>query len=273
MPTLHANGVDLFYELSGDGRDPLVLVHGSWVDHTTFDAVRPVLDHGFRLLTYDRRGHGRSERPPGPRTIEEDVADLAALLEGLDLHPVHVAGSSRGGSVAVHLAARRPDLVRSLISHEAPLTQLAARPDPELDRALAAMGDVTERVLAGDARGAARTFVDAVALGPGGWDRLAPAVQESLVANAASWPSEYFDAAATGVDAPRLAEFDPPVLLTCGANSPRFFQQISERLAALLPNAELRVLPGTGHVPHLTHPALYAGTLVQFCLERSVPSS
>lgn len=273
MPSIEANGVELYYELTGAGGDPLVLVHGSWVDHSTFDVVRPVLSHGFHLLTYDRRGYGRSERPSGTRSIEDDARDLAALMEALDLYPAHVAGSSRGGSVAIRLAEQRPELVRSLVSHEAPLIALADRPDPELDRALAAMGEVTARVLAGDARGAARRFVDAVALGPGGWDRLAPSAQEGLIANASAWPDEYFDEGATQVDRARLAEFDPPVLLTRGALSPSFFRPISEHLAELLPNAEVKVLPGTGHVPHLTHPTLFTGTLVQFCLERSVPSA
>jgi pimeloyl-ACP methyl ester carboxylesterase len=273
VPTVQVNGVELYYELTGEGGDPLVLVHGSWVDHTTFDLVRPILSQGFRVLAYDRRGHGRSERRPGRRTIADDVADLAALLEHLDLFPIHVAGSSLGGSVAIHLAATRPDLFRSLLSHEAPLTGLVDRPEAQLERALEAMAEVTRKVLEGDARGAARTFVDAVALGDGAWDRLAPGVQENLVANAPSWPDEYYDRSAVTVDPAALAEFYSPVLLTTGANSPAFFQRLSERLAGQFPNAELRVLPGTGHVPHLTHPALYAGTLVQFCLERSVPST
>ena len=272
-PPSTSTGSICSYELTGSGGDPLVLVHGSWVDHTTFALVEPTLSHGFRLLTSDRRGHGRSERPKGRRTIDDDVSDLAGLLEGLDLYPAHVAGSSRGGPVAIHLATDRPDLLRSLISHEAPLIGLADRPDPELDRALEAMGEVTTRVVDGDARGAARTFVDAVALGPGAWERLSPSVQEGLVANAGSSPDEYFDEASTVVDATKLSEFDPPALLTYGQDSPTFSRRLSERLASILPNAELRSLPGTGHVPHLTHPQLYTGTLVQFCLERSVPSA
>ncbi len=273
MPIVRVNGVDLYYELAGAGADPLVLVHGSWVDHSTFDLVRPVLSHGFRVLVYDRRGHGHSERSRTPRTITDDVADLEGLLEALDLYPAHVAGSSLGGSVAIRLAGHRPDLLRSLTSHEAPLVGLLDRSDPELAKALEAMAVVTAQVLEGNARGAARTFVDAVALGPGAWDRLAPVVQENLVANASSWPDEYHDRSAATVDPGKLADFYGPVLLTDGANTPRFFHRLSEQLAGMFSNSEVRVLPGTGHVPHLTHPLLYTGTLVQFCLERSVPSS
>ena len=62
MPKAQANGVRLYYELHGSG-DPLALVHGSWVDATTWALVLDDLAKSFRVLVYDRRGHSRSERP------------------------------------------------------------------------------------------------------------------------------------------------------------------------------------------------------------------
>jgi pimeloyl-ACP methyl ester carboxylesterase len=72
------NGVKLYWELSGQTGDPLVLVHGSWGDHYGWDQIVPALARSFRVLTYDRRGHGQSERLAGQGHISEDVADLAA---------------------------------------------------------------------------------------------------------------------------------------------------------------------------------------------------
>ena len=66
MATAHVNGVRLFYELSGSGTVPLVLVHGSWDSHDDWDLVVPRLTDSFRVFTYDRRGHSQSERRPGP---------------------------------------------------------------------------------------------------------------------------------------------------------------------------------------------------------------
>ena len=97
----------LFYELSGSG-DPLVLVHGSWVDHKDWQLVVPSLTKSFRVLTYDRRGHSLSERLLGPGSRREDEEDLAALIEALDLAPARVAAHSFGASIALGLAARRP---------------------------------------------------------------------------------------------------------------------------------------------------------------------
>lgn len=60
MPTTIANGVRLFYELTGDAGPPLVLVHGSWGNHISWDFVVPALAQRFRVVVYDRRGHGQS---------------------------------------------------------------------------------------------------------------------------------------------------------------------------------------------------------------------
>jgi hypothetical protein len=84
MPTARVNDVEPYYELTGSG-EPLVLVHGSWGDHAAWRSVVPALTEAFELLTYDRRGHSRSERPSGPGNIHEDVTDLAALIEHLSL--------------------------------------------------------------------------------------------------------------------------------------------------------------------------------------------
>jgi pimeloyl-ACP methyl ester carboxylesterase len=60
MATAKVNGVRLFYELSGTGAVPIVLVHGSWDSHHDWDLVVPRLTDAFRILAYDRRGHSQS---------------------------------------------------------------------------------------------------------------------------------------------------------------------------------------------------------------------
>jgi pimeloyl-ACP methyl ester carboxylesterase len=122
------NGIELYWELSGQAGDPLVLVHGSWGDHGGWDRIVPTLARSFRVLTYDRRGHSRSERPTAQGSVREDVADLRALIEHLGLAPAHILGNSFGGSIVLRLAAERPDLFRSLLVHEPPLFGLLDDP-------------------------------------------------------------------------------------------------------------------------------------------------
>ena len=84
---IRVGGVRIAYADTGGTGTPLVLVHGSWGSHHNWDAVVPGLAERFRVVSYDRRGHSESERPPGPGHFSEDVADLAALIEQLGLAP------------------------------------------------------------------------------------------------------------------------------------------------------------------------------------------
>src|SRR5438105_15556737 len=101
MPFATINGVRIRHEDSGTPGPPLLLVHGSWGSHHNWDLVAPRLAESFRVVTYDRRGHSESERPPGQGSIHEDVADLVALIEHLDLAPACVAGSSWGAIITL----------------------------------------------------------------------------------------------------------------------------------------------------------------------------
>lgn len=98
MPTAHVNGIQIHWQIDGAAGHPIVLVHGSWGDHQNWTPVVPALSRSFRVLTYDRRGHSKSERPPGQGSVREDSADLAALLEHLRHSPAHVIGNSFGAS-------------------------------------------------------------------------------------------------------------------------------------------------------------------------------
>jgi pimeloyl-ACP methyl ester carboxylesterase len=156
----------------------------------------PGLADSFRVLTYDRRGHSESERLTRQGSILEDVADLAALIEHLNLWPAWVAGNSFGGTIALRLAGERPDLFRGLISHEPPLFLLLSG-DPavapmlsEVSRRFAA---VAERIACGDHAGAAKLFVESVALGPGSWPQVPPQLQSIFIENAPTFLDEVND--------------------------------------------------------------------------------
>ncbi len=216
MPTATANGVRLFYALTGDAGPPLVLVHGSWLDHTAWDFVVPALARRFRDLAYDRRGHGRSERPAAQGSAEEDATDLTGLLEELGLAPAHVVGNSFGASVALRLAIRRPDLVRSVIVHEPPLLDLPLD-DPADARAAGAVkeqlaGAVAARLAAGDAEGGARENFVAIAAPPGTWEGFPPDLRRTFVDNAPTFLDEIRDPEAYTLDLGALAAFRGPAL-------------------------------------------------------------
>lgn len=261
------NDVELYYELTGESGDPLVLVHGSWVDHHDWDAVVPLLADSHRVLTYDRRGHSRSERLSGGDSIHDDVADLAALIEGLDLAPAHVVGNSLGGSIALRLAMERPSLIRSLSAHEPPLLRLLAD-DPQ-GQAMLGMIDgqfaEIERLLAaGKMEEGSRRFAEGVIFGEGAWEHLPPPLRETIVFNAPTFLDELHDPEAFAIDLDRLRGFSRPALLTSGGGSPPFLPPIVQRVAGALPRSEQTIFPQAGHIPHVNQPESYASTVTAF---------
>ena len=271
MPIVEARGTELFVERRGDAGDPLVLVHGSWVDHRTWNLILPKLARTFSVIVYDRRGHGRSAARSGPFHLEDDVTDLVALLETLNDYPAHVVGLSLGGSIGLRLAEKRPDLLRSLVVHEPPLYSLLGERSTERDAIMAEAAAVAARLARGDRRGAAQEFVDALAAEEGAWDRLGSAGQDLLLAHAERWLEEYRTPDTFRIDPAGLADFYAPTLLTNGALGRPIYAEILDRLAEALPNAIRQRIPGVGHLPHLTDPDQFVGVLLSFCAERQVP--
>jgi pimeloyl-ACP methyl ester carboxylesterase len=273
MPTRSVNGIQIYWEINGDVGAPMVLVHGSWGDHGNWASVVPALSRRFRVLTYDRRGHSRSERPAGHGSVREDVADLAAVLETLQHAPAHVAGNSFGASIVLRLAAERPELFRSLIVHEPPLFGLL-KEDPAARPALAAVQEriatVVSLLTAGDATEGARQFVDTIAFGPDTWAQFPDQVRETFVFNAPTWLDEVQDPEALEFDLAGLRRFGAPALLTVGDQSAPFFPPVVNRVAAAMPKARTLTLAGAGHVPHLSHPAEYVELVMKFIEECAV---
>jgi pimeloyl-ACP methyl ester carboxylesterase len=261
VPEAEVNGVGLYYELEGSG-EPLALVHGSWGDATSWRFVVPGLAERFRVLTYDRRGHSRSDPAPAtPGSIDEDGDDLAALLEALDLAPAHVATNSWGGNIALRLATRRADVFRSLSCHEPPVWSLLegdAESQELLQRGARSFEEVGRRIAAGDHEGGARHFVEEVAFGPGAWEHELPAEMRAVfVRNAPTYLDELQDPNQLNVDPEALARLEIPVRLTEGTESPPVFPRVIDRLATLIPRVTREIIDGAAHVPHLSNPQRY----------------
>ena len=117
MPYLTLPGVDLYYEDTGGPGTPVVFLHAltgtadSWVYQVpAFTAA------GYRCITYDRRGWGRSKATDPELHPETASDDLHALLESLSLAPVHLVSTAAGGLIALDYALAHPERVRSLVA-------------------------------------------------------------------------------------------------------------------------------------------------------------
>ncbi len=243
----------------------MVLVHGSWTDHSDWNPVVKGLSQSFRVITYDRRGHSGSQRVSTQGSFEEDAKDIADLISRLGLAPAHFVGSSAGSTVALKLAANQPTSVRSLIVHEPPLWGLL-KDDPSqvpLMRRADIVGEVAKVLEGGDMQGGARLFAEFVA-GPGAWDRFPPHVRDTLTTNAATFLDESKDPLAFTVDLAKLSGFKKPTLLTYGGKSPATFKPVIEKLANTIPGSKIFVFDEAGHMPHISHPDKFVATVTAF---------
>jgi pimeloyl-ACP methyl ester carboxylesterase len=271
MPIAEVNEVQLHYERSGAG-EPLVLVHGSWVDCRVWDGVVPLLSRCFEVVAYDRRGHSRSSCPPGQGSVRDDVDDLAALIDFLALRPAHVAGVSWGGSIALRLVAAWPDLLRSVTVHEPPLFDLLhaeALDLPELTELRVRLATVAARLESRDLEGAARLYFDQVAETPGGWAGIDRGRRSTLLSNALTYLDQCRDPDALDIELEDLTAFGGPALVTHGDRRPPLFKRIVEMVVAVMPGARSEAIPGAAHDPQVTHPGTYAQMIEDFAGPRA----
>ncbi len=110
------DGTELAYEIRGRVQNsaPIVLIHSLAMDLTFWNAVTPLLADQTAVLVYDCRGHGRSDKPPGPYRVEGFADDLADLLDHVGWRSAIVAGASMGGCVTLAFAAAYPQRAAGL---------------------------------------------------------------------------------------------------------------------------------------------------------------
>jgi pimeloyl-ACP methyl ester carboxylesterase len=114
VPKLRIEDIELYYEVHGQG-EPVLLIHGLGSSARDWELQVPAFAERYQVVAFDVRGHGQSDKPPGPYSVPLFAHDAAALVRALDIAPAHVVGISMGGMIAFQLAVDEPDLVRSLV--------------------------------------------------------------------------------------------------------------------------------------------------------------
>lgn len=235
---VQANGIRMHYQRiapTGPGHDEtVVFIHGMGTDslasfHLTLAA--PAAAAGASVLTYDLRGHGRSDRPDTGYTLDIFVEDLAALLAELSItRPVHLVGNSFGGTIAFAFAQRFPDQVATITAIEAepPTEHWAGKMDDILARAVEFLADEANYIWIREHFSAHQ-------------ERLSRMAAQRVLST--SVPQEV----TTGrlMTEQDIAELRCPVLILLGSEG--YQADGLEHLSALLPDAELVVFEGQGH--------------------------
>jgi pimeloyl-ACP methyl ester carboxylesterase len=139
--TLKVPGANLYYEVTGTG-PVLLCISGGPTDAGVFTDLARRLADRYTVVSYDQRGHSRSTLDGDPEDVPVAVHadDAAALLSSLSDEPTNVYGSSGGGTIGLELVTRHPELVRTLVAHEAPVMELL----PDADHWRALFVDISE---------------------------------------------------------------------------------------------------------------------------------
>jgi pimeloyl-ACP methyl ester carboxylesterase len=176
VPKVKVNGAELYYEISGSG--PYVLqVPGAVSGHEGYAAVTPGMAEHFKVIDFDPRGYGLSDRPKQHYSFGGWAADMAGLLDALAVERAHIHGGSMGGSLAIYYAAHYPNRVdRLVVSGSSAKSDHMAKYQYEVWKALARAYGTGSRELAFDQcnKAVSRQYLD----GPNGGEDLVKAVME-----------------------------------------------------------------------------------------------
>lgn len=248
-------GVELYYKEAGAGT-PLLLIPGGSGDADSWFGSFERLAQRHRVIAYDRRGHTRSSGSPSS-DLHQHAEDAAALLTQLRAAPATVVGWSIGGVLALDLAMGHPELVRSLVLIEPPLH---AKSDFDLGFVLTFARVMLLRRIRGDraAAEAFKRFVDR-----GSWNRLPAGAREAMLKNSPALMADLDAGTGEYLTPAMLQGVTCPVLLLYGTDSPPVLHRPIQRLSAWLPDAEVQVVTGAGHLMQFDQPDQFESAVLR----------
>jgi pimeloyl-ACP methyl ester carboxylesterase len=256
--TVRTNEVEVAYERVGEG-PPLVFVHGAACDGRLWRPQAAVLADELTVVAWDEPGAGRSSDVPEGFGLADYADCLASVIDDLALGPAHVAGISWGGTVALELYRRRPELVATLILVDTYAGWKGSLPEEEVQarvegvrHLLEAPADEFDPVLPGLFAGgppvAFRSLLEEIA---------ADVRPESL--------RTQISVMAEADQTDLLPGIAVPTLLIWGERDARSPLRVARQFQRSIPGAELVVIPDCGHVSNLERPELFTEAVRTFC--------
>lgn len=249
---------ELNYELGGgsDGAPVIVFTGSLGTDLTMWRPQSDRLNQHFRTLRYEIRGHGRSEVPPGPYSIDDLGSDLVALLDRLEIERAFLCGLSIGGMISMWVAAHAPERVERLV-----LCCTSAQlgpPEGWRERAATVRADGVEAV------------ADAV-LGrwfTPGFGAEHPEVIERMRGQLTATPREGYAGCCEAIEkmdlTAELPSIQAPALVLAGEDDPATPPEHGRRIAELIPDARFEVISPAAHLATVERPDLTTAMILRF---------
>jgi 3-oxoadipate enol-lactonase len=248
------------YVVDGDReKPPLVFCNSLGTDLRIWDAVVPRLAEHFRIIRYDKKGHGLSDVPEPPYSLDDLTEDLIGLLDALGVSQAVICGISVGGMIAQRLALMRPARVRSLVLCDtaARIGSFASWEERMMavrDRGLQSwVGPSMERWFTGEFRQSRPNDVRGYAN-----MLLRTPLQGYLGTCCALRDADLTE------EAPRVNQ---PTLILCGAHDIATPPELGQELARRIPPAEFSLIERAAHLPCIEQPQAVIGRMIQFFKE------
>lgn len=258
MEVVRVGGLDIAYERAGDGL-PLVFVHGAAEDHRIWRPQLAGLADEFTVVAWDEPGAGRSSDVPPGFGLAGYADCLGALIESLELGPAHVAGLSWGGTVVLELYRRRPHVVATLILADTYAGWKGSLPEDEVRARVAA----ARRMLAAPAGEFDPTLPGLFAAGPP--SRFVPLLGEISADVRPESLRRQLSVMSDTDQRDLLPRIAVPTLLIWGELDARSPLRVAREFEQAIPDAELVILSGAGHVSNLEQPEAFNGAVRSFC--------
>jgi len=253
-----ANGVRLEIAEKGPREGiPVVMLHGITDSRRSFEPIWDHLPTDWHAIAVSQRGHGASDQRPTEYSTRAFAGDIALLADVLDLRPMVVVGHSMGSSVALQLAADRPDLVRALVGIGT-FARYGDKPDLRAfrDGELAGLQDPVPDAIA-------REFQVSTLANPINEAMLEVMVRESRNVPARIWRAA-FDGLLEDSFCAGIPTIQSPVLLVWGSADAYARRADQDILRSALPNARLWMYEEVGHALHWEQPLRFANDLADF---------
>jgi 3-oxoadipate enol-lactonase len=254
------NGTQINYRIDGPDGAPWVTMSNSLATtHRMWDAQMDTFARQYRVLRYDKRGHGESEVPPGPYSFELLADDVLALLDALRITQTHFVGLSMGGMTGMTMALRKPGVLRSLV-----LCDTTSK-DPLGDPAL-----WQQRIDAVNAGGSMEPLVESTVarfLTPA-TVKNRPAVADAVRAMVRTTPVAGYVACCQAIArlnlTHRLPEIAIPTLVVVGADDPATTVQMARTIHQGIAGSELVILKDAAHLSNLEQPEAFNEAVLGF---------
>jgi len=267
VSTVRSGDVGLYVESTGDGH-PIVFVHEFASDHREWEPQVRWFSRSYRCITYNARGYPPSDVPDDEAQYgwELAVADLLAVLDGLDIARAHLVGLSMGGYAVLQFALRHPDRASSVVAAAAGSGSGPAERENWPAVAAAVADGFRTRGMAAMAHdiGHGPTRIQLLRKSPRAWQEFMDHLHEHSVQGMASTMARYQALRPSLYDfQEQFAALSTPVLLALGDEDAPCLET-NLMLKRAIPGAVLWIHPGTGHAINLEEPAAFNAMVESF---------